>query len=246
MTIGQGPPLDEKAERQHAPGAPAIAPQHQKARFQLDVAVVEDLDFQRHGFPPNRRISGFRVCRRASPCRRKWRRGPRPGTRPSRPHRRRPGRHSSSRVSQSESWSRTGSARRRTSRPSRRRHRRYAPGRCDAGMCRAPRALTRRWAARRVSACPRARRRGPRSTGPRACRRAGERRSLSGHAAASLAAPSIWGANTCRSKDQPIVRERGDVASEILGSSQRSARAAKRYIGFSCQCSCMRTPRTNG
>ena len=35
---------DEKAEREDAARASAIAPQHQEARLELDVAVVEDLD----------------------------------------------------------------------------------------------------------------------------------------------------------------------------------------------------------
>ena len=44
---------DQKAQRQHAAGAAAVTPEHQKARFQLDIAVVQDLDFQRHLFPPD-------------------------------------------------------------------------------------------------------------------------------------------------------------------------------------------------
>jgi hypothetical protein len=43
---------DQEAERQHAPHAAAIAAEHEKARFQLDVAVVEQLDLQRHTFLP--------------------------------------------------------------------------------------------------------------------------------------------------------------------------------------------------
>ena len=39
---------NEKAQRQHPPRAPAVAAEHQEARFQLDVAIVENLDFQRH------------------------------------------------------------------------------------------------------------------------------------------------------------------------------------------------------
>jgi hypothetical protein len=42
----------EKAQRRHPPRATAIAPEHQKARFEFDIAVVEDLDFKRHAFLP--------------------------------------------------------------------------------------------------------------------------------------------------------------------------------------------------
>ena len=39
---------DQKAQRQDAAGAAAVAPQHEKARFQFDIAIVQDLDFKRH------------------------------------------------------------------------------------------------------------------------------------------------------------------------------------------------------
>src|SRR5216684_1718933 len=39
---------NEKAERQHTARAPAVAAEHQEARFQFDVAIVKNLDFQRH------------------------------------------------------------------------------------------------------------------------------------------------------------------------------------------------------
>jgi len=42
----------QKAQRWHPPRAAAIAPEHQKARFEFDIAVVEDLDFKRHAFLP--------------------------------------------------------------------------------------------------------------------------------------------------------------------------------------------------
>ncbi len=39
---------DQKAERQDTAGAAAIAAEHEKARFQFDIAVVQNLDFKRH------------------------------------------------------------------------------------------------------------------------------------------------------------------------------------------------------
>ena len=42
---------DEEAEGRHPARAAAVAPQHQEARFELDVAVVENLDFECHCFP---------------------------------------------------------------------------------------------------------------------------------------------------------------------------------------------------
>ena len=51
---------DEEAQRQHAPRAAAVAAEHQEARFQLDVAIVENLDFQRHGVPPSVSLSARR------------------------------------------------------------------------------------------------------------------------------------------------------------------------------------------
>jgi hypothetical protein len=38
----------QHAEHQHAAGAAAIAPEHQKARFKFNVPVIENLDLQRH------------------------------------------------------------------------------------------------------------------------------------------------------------------------------------------------------
>jgi hypothetical protein len=45
---GIGSADDQKAERQDAAGAAAVAPEHEKAGFELDIAIVQDLDFQRH------------------------------------------------------------------------------------------------------------------------------------------------------------------------------------------------------
>jgi hypothetical protein len=42
---------DQEAEGEHAASAAAVAAENQKARFQLDIAVVQDLDLQRHSFP---------------------------------------------------------------------------------------------------------------------------------------------------------------------------------------------------
>ena len=39
---------NQKAQRQHAACAPAVAAEHEEARFQFDVAIVENLDFQSH------------------------------------------------------------------------------------------------------------------------------------------------------------------------------------------------------
>ena len=47
-----GAPEDEEPERRDAARAPAVAPEHEEARFELDVAVVEHLDFERHGRSP--------------------------------------------------------------------------------------------------------------------------------------------------------------------------------------------------
>jgi len=44
---------DQEAERQDAAGAAAVAPEHEEARFQLDIAIVQDLDFQRHLILPS-------------------------------------------------------------------------------------------------------------------------------------------------------------------------------------------------
>jgi hypothetical protein len=43
---------DQETVGVYPPGAPAIAPQHEKAGFQLDVAVVQDLDLERHVVVP--------------------------------------------------------------------------------------------------------------------------------------------------------------------------------------------------
>src|SRR5271167_529963 len=47
-----GPAENEEAKGRDAPGAAAIATQDKEARFELNVAVVENLDFERHFFPP--------------------------------------------------------------------------------------------------------------------------------------------------------------------------------------------------
>jgi hypothetical protein len=39
---------NEHAEHRHAADAAAIAPKHKKARFKLDVPVIENFDFKRH------------------------------------------------------------------------------------------------------------------------------------------------------------------------------------------------------
>ena len=68
---------DQEAEGRHPPRAAAAAPQHQEAAFQLDVAVVEDLDFERHGRvflvqdPLSPLFSGERVRVRGSGNRRR-------------------------------------------------------------------------------------------------------------------------------------------------------------------------------
>src|SRR5262249_51610389 len=108
---------DQEAEREDAAGGAAGAAQKQKTRFQLDVAVVQNLDLQRHSFFS---LSGlfFKTDRRASPSLR--------GSRPAAPRsvtqlRRgtpRSARDSWSTIFRSGSWSRTGSARRRRSRRS--------------------------------------------------------------------------------------------------------------------------------
>ena len=43
---------NQKAQRQHAARAAAVAAEHEEAQFQFDVAIVENLDFQRHSFLP--------------------------------------------------------------------------------------------------------------------------------------------------------------------------------------------------
>src|SRR5208337_424038 len=53
-----GPAQDQKAERRHAPSAAAIAPKHEEARLELDVAIIENLDFQRHVVPSTLPWSG--------------------------------------------------------------------------------------------------------------------------------------------------------------------------------------------
>src|ERR1700690_2844947 len=53
---------DKKAERQHPPGAPAVATEHEKTRFQLNVPIVKNLDFERHILPP---VPCFAFSRRA-------------------------------------------------------------------------------------------------------------------------------------------------------------------------------------
>ena len=47
-----GAAKDQKSQRQHAARAPAVAAKDKEARFELDVAIVENLDFQRHDFLP--------------------------------------------------------------------------------------------------------------------------------------------------------------------------------------------------
>ena len=45
---GPGSAQDQKAIGRHTARATAIAPQHEEARFKLDIAIVEHLDFQSH------------------------------------------------------------------------------------------------------------------------------------------------------------------------------------------------------
>src|ERR1700740_3253331 len=53
-----GPAEDQKAERQDTARSTAVAPQDKKARLQLNVAIVKDLDFQRHrSLPVSRSLS---------------------------------------------------------------------------------------------------------------------------------------------------------------------------------------------
>ena len=47
-----GPAENEKAEDRHPAYAAAIAAEHQEARFEFDVAVVENFDFKCHLFLP--------------------------------------------------------------------------------------------------------------------------------------------------------------------------------------------------
>ena len=47
-----GPAEDQEAIGRHAAGAAAIAAEHEEARFQLDIAIVENLDFEGHERPP--------------------------------------------------------------------------------------------------------------------------------------------------------------------------------------------------
>ena len=46
---GPRPAQDQKAERRHPAGPAAIAAEHEKARLELDVAIIQDLDLERHG-----------------------------------------------------------------------------------------------------------------------------------------------------------------------------------------------------
>src|SRR5580698_2730899 len=39
---------NQKAQRQHAACTPTVAAEHKEARFQFNVAIVENLDFQSH------------------------------------------------------------------------------------------------------------------------------------------------------------------------------------------------------
>ena len=64
---------DQEAQRRHAAYAAAVAAEHEKAAFQLDVAVVEHLDFEGHGRPSLDRnacwVRHAALCReRASTC----------------------------------------------------------------------------------------------------------------------------------------------------------------------------------
>ncbi len=43
---------DQKSQRQHTAGAPAVAAEDKEAQFEFDVAIVEDLDFQWHNSLP--------------------------------------------------------------------------------------------------------------------------------------------------------------------------------------------------
>ena len=108
---------DQEAEGRHAPRAAAVAPEHQEARFQFDVAVVEDLDFECHVFPPSSSVR--RGDRRASRCRAAGGADPQRAVAPRRRGARRSAPDRWSRASRSENSSRTGSAPRRRSRPSR-------------------------------------------------------------------------------------------------------------------------------
>src|SRR5438445_12722556 len=47
-----GAPRNEKAQRQYAARASTVAAEHQETRFQFDVAIVKNLDFQRHVYLP--------------------------------------------------------------------------------------------------------------------------------------------------------------------------------------------------
>ncbi len=113
------PAEDQEAVDGHAAGAAAVAAEHEEARFELDVAVVEQLDFQGHLLcllpltiaRPTAGRPGWR-CRERSRSARSC------SCRPSPPRRRRPAPDRSSTASRSGSSSRTGSASRRRSPPS--------------------------------------------------------------------------------------------------------------------------------
>ena len=99
---------------------------------------------------------------------------------------------------------------------------------------------------RQRASCRRARAASPSATCPPACRHARARRSCPGNAFAQAAAPSaIWLAKIWISNSSPcsasMARPRRHAASFIT-----SGRGAKRYCGFSCQCSCCRMPRVAG
>src|SRR5580692_7398243 len=43
---------NQKTQRQHTAGTPAVAAKHEETRFQLDVPIVENFDFECHVLPP--------------------------------------------------------------------------------------------------------------------------------------------------------------------------------------------------
>src|SRR3569833_4749333 len=103
-----GPAEDQEAQRQHPPGAAAIAPQHQEARIQLDVAIVQDLDLQRHW--SSLAFFMYRAGRRGWRWRRTARRAPARQAAQRHDETHRPARGNWTTISRSENSSRTGSA----------------------------------------------------------------------------------------------------------------------------------------
>src|SRR5260370_40831264 len=61
------PSGDEKAQREDAARAPAIAAKHQETRFQLDRPILATRDVQRHVYSPRPLMVSPSTCERARP-----------------------------------------------------------------------------------------------------------------------------------------------------------------------------------